>query len=61
MRIGNSDAVLDAAMNLILELRADARTKKDFTASDKIRDQLSAAKIIVKDHREKASEWGISS
>jgi cysteinyl-tRNA synthetase len=36
---GNSDK-LDGLMNLILEWRKDVRTKKDFAASDKIRDEL---------------------
>ena len=56
----DSSAALTATMNLILELRADARAKKDFATSDKIRDSLTAAGIVVKDHRDKASEWEIS-
>ncbi len=53
----DSGAALTATMNLILELRADARAKKDFAISDKIRDSLTAAGIVVKDHRDKPSEW----
>ncbi len=60
MRSGNGDAALDAVMNLVLELRADARTKKDFAISDKIRDSLTAARIVVKDHRDKPSEWQLT-
>jgi len=39
-------------MNLILELRKDVRAKKDFAASDKIRDELLKVGIQVKDGKE---------
>lgn len=46
-----SDKV-DGLMNLILELRKDVRAKKDFAASDKIRDELLKVGIQVKDGKE---------
>ncbi len=55
----NTHEALQATMGLILELRAEARAKKDFATSDKIRDQLSAAGITINDHRDKASDWVI--
>ncbi len=36
-------------MNLILELRAEARTTKNWPMSDKIRDRLKALKVVVED------------
>ena len=51
---GSSDR-LSPVMDLILDLRADARTNKDWTTSDKIRDGLAAAGIIVKDGKEGTS------
>ena len=48
---GNSDK-LDGLMNLILEWRKDVRTKKDFAASDKIRDELLKIGIQVKDGKD---------
>lgn len=39
-------------MNLIIELRKEARAKKDFEASDKIRDTLAKMKISLKDTKE---------
>ncbi len=36
-------------MELVLDLRQQARTNKDWTTSDKIRDGLAAAGIVVKD------------
>ncbi|MEZ5014112.1 MAG: cysteine--tRNA ligase [Chitinophagales bacterium] len=47
-----NDKVLEAVMQLVIELRKDAREKKDFTASDKIRDQLKAAGVQLKDGKE---------
>ena len=48
---GNLDK-LDGLMNLILEWRKDVRTKKDFAASDKIRDELLKIGIQVKDGKD---------
>jgi cysteinyl-tRNA synthetase len=48
---GNANA-LDAAMNLIIDLRAQARTNKDWTSADKIRDQLAVAGITIKDEKD---------
>ncbi len=47
----DSDKV-EGLMNLILELRKDVRAKKDFAASDKIRDELLKVGIQVKDGKE---------
>ena len=40
---------LDKVMQMVLEMRAKAKAEKDWATSDKIRDELSAAGIIVKD------------
>jgi cysteinyl-tRNA synthetase len=48
----NDDAVLSGVMNLVLDIRKDARSKKDFATSDKIRDMLTAAGITLKDSKE---------
>jgi cysteinyl-tRNA synthetase len=42
-------------MDLVLDLRQQARTNKDWTTSDKIRDGLAAAGIVVKDGKEGTS------
>ncbi|MBC8047328.1 MAG: cysteine--tRNA ligase, partial [Fimbriimonadaceae bacterium] len=44
----NSDA-LNSVMNLVIDIRKDARAKKDFATSDLIRDGLKAAGIQLKD------------
>lgn len=44
----NSDK-LSAAINILIELRQEARVNKDFLLSDKIRDQLAQKGILLKD------------
>ncbi len=58
-RQANEDStreVLDGLMALILEMRKKARTEKDWTTSDAIRDALTKINIRVKDGKEGA-EW----
>jgi cysteinyl-tRNA synthetase len=55
---GDSGEV-DGLMNLILEMRAQARAQKDWAASDKIRDTLAEIGIQVKDGKEGVT-WGRS-
>ncbi|MEL7004974.1 MAG: DALR domain-containing protein [Bacteroidota bacterium] len=49
------DAVLPEVMDILLELRQNARAKKDFPLSDYIRDRLATIGIQVNDSKEKAS------
>ncbi|MBL4715821.1 MAG: cysteine--tRNA ligase [Bacteroidia bacterium] len=51
-----NDDVMDGLMNLILEIRDEARTKKDFDTSDKIRDQLNKINLEIKDGKD-GSNW----
>jgi len=51
----NTDSKLAPVMDLVLDLRQQARTNKDWTTSDKIRDGLAAAGIVVKDGKEGTS------
>jgi cysteinyl-tRNA synthetase len=53
--VAKSDSKLAPVMDLVLELRQQARTNKDWTTSDKIRDGLAAAGITVKDSKEGTS------
>jgi cysteinyl-tRNA synthetase len=45
----SKDEALNAAMQLIIDLRANARAGRDFATSDKIRDDLAKAGIQLKD------------
>jgi cysteinyl-tRNA synthetase len=48
----SNDSKLAPVMNLVLDLRQQARSNKDWKTSDKIRDGLAAAGIVVKDGKE---------
>jgi cysteinyl-tRNA synthetase len=49
------DSKLEPVMSLVLELRQHARENKDWTTSDRIRDGLAAAGIVVKDGKDGTS------
>jgi cysteinyl-tRNA synthetase len=44
--------VIDSLMNLIIDIRKSARENKDWATSDKIRDELKAAGVEIKDTKE---------
>jgi cysteinyl-tRNA synthetase len=50
------DNKLSPVMDMVLELRQQARENKDWDTSDKIRDGLAAAGIVVKDSKD-GSTW----
>jgi cysteinyl-tRNA synthetase len=54
--VTNSDSKLAPVMDLVIELRQQARDNKDWTTSDKIRDGLAAAGITIKDSKE-GTNW----
>jgi len=49
------DGTVDRLMALVLDMRAQARARKDWAASDQIRDALTEAGILVKDGKEGVS------
>ena len=55
---GSAGKVVSELMNLILDLRQQARTNKDWPTADKIRDGLKAAGVTVKDGAE-GSSWSL--
>ena len=52
---GSSDSKLNPVMDLVIDLRQQARQNKDWTTSDKIRDGLAAAGAAVQIHRGNAA------
>lgn len=48
----NTSADMDGLMQLILDLRASAKTDKNFAVADKIRDTLTQLGINIKDNKE---------
>lgn len=53
-----SDKALQGVMEIILEIRKEIKAKKDFAASDKLRDDLGKNNIIIKDTKDGAV-WAI--
>lgn len=53
-RIHSDTAMLSGVMKLVLDIRKDARAKKDFATSDLIRDRLKEVGIEVKDTKDGA-------
>ncbi|NML20180.1 cysteine--tRNA ligase [Pseudoflavitalea sp. G-6-1-2] len=43
---------LDGVLDLLIDIRKDARTKKDYATSDKIRNQLQELGILLKDEKD---------
>ncbi|HLG03094.1 MAG TPA: DALR domain-containing protein, partial [Bacteroidia bacterium] len=58
--IAATSEVTDGLMQLIIRMRDQARAKKDFAASDLIRDELAKLQIVLKDGKEGTS-WEIKS
>jgi len=51
MQAAQSDA-LGKVMDLLIDIRKEARAKKDFATSDQIRNRLAAAGVILKDEKD---------
>jgi cysteinyl-tRNA synthetase len=56
--ITSNNEVLENVMNIILDIRKEIKGKKDFAASDKLRDDLNKINITIKDTKEGAT-WTI--
>ena len=48
---------LDSLMEIIIDLRKQAREDKNWSTSDKIRDGLQKAGIQVKDNKDGKTSW----
>jgi cysteinyl-tRNA synthetase len=55
---GQKDEIINGLMSTIIDIRAEARAKKDFATSDQIRDKLLKINIQIKDGKEGAT-WEI--
>ena len=51
--------LVDGLMQMILDIRATAKSNKDWTTSDKIRDSLGALGVVVKDGKD-GSQWSLA-
>jgi cysteinyl-tRNA synthetase len=50
---------LQSVMQLLIDIRKEARKKKDFVTSDKIRNQLAQLGIALKDEKDGEMSWSI--
>ncbi len=57
-QVGGNDALLNETVNLLLNLRVDAKENKDWATADKIRNELQALGIVIKDTKD-GFEWEI--
>lgn len=48
---------LQQVMELLIDIRKEAKGKKDFATSDKIRDRLAAVGILLKDEKGGGMSW----
>ena len=53
---GDNDELLDQAMQLLIEMRAEARKNKDFATADRVRDGLTAIGVTLED-RSEGTNW----
>ena len=52
-------AHLQGVMNLLIDIRQQAKTNKDYATSDKIRQQLTALGIGIKDEKDGTASWDL--
>ncbi len=50
----------NAVMQLLIDIRKEAKGKKDFATSDKIRNQLAEAGILIKDEKGGDMSWALA-
>ncbi len=55
---GSGDATLDGIMQLLIELRTQARDQKDFAMADRIRDGITDSGVMLEDRRGE-TEWRV--
>jgi cysteinyl-tRNA synthetase len=54
-----NNETLNGVMDLLIEIRKEAKTKRDFATSDKIRNQLASIGINLKDEKGGEMSWGV--
>lgn len=55
----NDNGILESVLQLLIEMRKEAKAKKDYAASDKIRIQLSQLGILLKDEKDGSTNWSM--
>jgi cysteinyl-tRNA synthetase len=55
----HDSSALDGVMQLLIDIRKEAKEKRDYATSDKIRKQLLAQGIILKDEKDGNMSWNL--
>ncbi len=55
----SNNETLKAVMQLLIDIRKEAKTKKDFAMSDKIRNQLNEIGVLLKDEKDGGMSWTV--
>ena len=55
--ISGSNEKLEKVLELLVDIRKEAKNKKDFATSDKIRNQLNQLGILLKDEKDGSISW----
>ena len=53
------NGTLDGVMQLLIDIRKEAKAKRDYATSDKIRKQLTSLGIALKDEKDGAMSWNM--
>ena len=56
----DNNKTLEGVMQLLIDIRAEAKSKKDYATSDKIRNQLTAMGITLKDEKSGGTSWTVN-
>jgi cysteinyl-tRNA synthetase len=60
MEVAGGDDKMKGVMEVLIQLRKEARAKKDWATSDKIRNQLAEIGIQLKDEKNGNISWSLS-
>ena len=55
----SKNETLKGVMQLLIDIRKEAKNKKDFVTSDKIRNQLTELGILLKDEKGGEMSWSV--
>ena len=55
----SNNHTLKAVMQLLIDIRKEAKSKKDFALSDKIRNQLNQVGVLIKDEKDGGMSWSL--
>ena len=58
--LSENNETFNGVMQLLVDIRKEAKSKKDFSTSDKIRKQLAGLGIEMKDEKDGSISWNVN-